>query len=215
MAVYPERTVLWKFILFQTLHSQECQNAYYFTNKQELVSDDHLIAQTQQLADDWLFRMSGDLLNCQSTQLFWVRTTTTAVIPHNGPFHTHIIESASGFVPNDALPSYCAAIITLNTGFSGRRNRGRLYIAGIPEDGTSNGEIEAGLFSEYVNFANSLKANFGVLTGSTAYEMVLYSHKDGDDNFGRPTMAGVKRLTTIQAKRKLGTQRHRLIGHGT
>jgi hypothetical protein len=215
MAVYPIHTVLWKFVLTQKLHGQECQNAYHFRNKEELVSDDHLISQTNALDDDWLFRMSGDLLNCQSTQLFWVRTTTTVIVPHNGPFDTTIIQATTGFQPNDSLPSYCAGIVSLGTGLSGRRNRGRLYIAGVPEDQSSNGELDPVLFDAYFNFANSLKANFGPITGSTAYELVLYSHKDGDDAQGKPTIAGAKRLTTIQPRRTLGTQRHRLIGHGT
>jgi hypothetical protein len=215
MATYAINTVLWRFTLFQSLHGQECQNIFHFRNKEFLESDDHLIAQTQGLAGDFLFRISAAMLECQSTQVSWIRTVTVVVIPHNGPFHTQIIESANGFQPNDSLPSYAAGILTLNTPFSGRRNRGRLYIAGVPEDLSANSRMDPDLFTAYQSLGATLRSNFGPGVGSTAYEHVLYSHADGDDGLGHAGLAGVKRLSTIQAKANLVTQRHRLLGHGT
>jgi len=73
----------------------------------------------------------------------WVSTEVRCIDDAVEPSTTVAVGEVGG-VAGDALPSYCAMVISKLTAFRGRSYRGRLYLAGVPESGNVNNALNAG-----------------------------------------------------------------------
>jgi len=201
-------------VFHQSLHNQEVQNVFHFTNKQEFPNDDELNFRTTDLCDEFFTRVVPNWTLATTQQLHFVKITNVCLIPRLGPAGEKLIEVGTGALANDSLPSYCAAIVSVQTGLSGRSRRGRFFMAGMPEDFCSNSQLEPDQFDLVQAVADTMFGNFSI-TGSDFFnEWIHYSKHEGFGD-GVYTMAGAFVITRVLARRNLGTQRHRLIGHGT
>lgn len=153
--------------------------------------------------------------NFQNNQVHYNSLICTVMIPRNGPILEHVYSTGSGDQPDESLPSYCAAILSLRTGLGGKSNRGRLYIAGVSEGDTSAGQLDVAAFAGLQDIGDKLIALFGPTGGSTFFRYVIWSKKlgTGGGSFLLPT--GIRPITQVLPRDILGTQRHRLIGVGT
>jgi len=114
---------------------------------------------------------------------------------------------------SQGLPSNVTAAIKFLTGLTGRSNRGRNFIVGIPREATTGDNINGASAAEFVSAYEALAS---YLTGLTADHVVasLYSGVDGDGH-PIPRSAGVVHAVTSYAMDlALDSMRRRLIGRG-
>jgi len=207
--------LLFHLTFHHTLHSQQCQNGFYFTNRIPLDDDEgDLRLYMADLITQFNSQIYPLIKSFQNNQVHYNSLIATCVIPRNGPILETIYETGSGDQPDESLPSYCAAILSLRTGLGGKSNRGRLYIAGVSEGDTSAGQLDVAAFAGLQAIANQLLSLFGPTGGSTFFRYVIWSRKLGAPG-GLLLPTGIRPILQILPRDILGTQRHRLIGVGT
>lgn len=118
-----------------------------------------------------------------------------------------------------ALPSYASAVISKRTLTGGRDHRGRMYIPGIPEDQTTNSNIDpaSDLWAGLLAFAACMISEFyhpDPAGGTDIFDFVVYSRKLGGSSFpyGLTGVTAVSQLNPVAA---LGTTRSRKVGRGS
>jgi len=142
------------------------------------------------------------------------------VSPTLGIEHVTIPPSAgAGGGSAAALPSYVSAVISKRTPTGGRSHRGRMYIAGIPEDQTTGSNINdtGPLWAGIADFILCVATNFfhpDPAGGTDLFDLVVYSRKIGGAAFpyGLTGATDVDQLIPVQA---LGTTRSRKVGRGS
>ena len=118
-----------------------------------------------------------------------------------------------------ALPSYCSAVISKRTLTGGRSHRGRMYIAGIPENQTLGSALDpAGPFwAGLLAFALCVITNFvhpDPAGGTDIFDLIVYSRKIGGATFPYG-LAGVTDVREFVPVAQLGTTRSRKVGRGS
>jgi len=210
----PIGQILMRVTLFQVLDAIECQNIWYIQNRAE-VSDIDYPHFPENYITNFNLVVKPDWQAFQVNKLHWNKIRATVVIPPVGPEAEAVYPILEqGALDDDNLPSFCAAVITKRTGFTGRRNRGRWYMVGLGQTDVFQETIQDAEFTRITDFANHWQNLYGPDGTSSQYEHVLYSHKDGDVA-GEPTLSGVKQIAQLLPRRVVYTQRHRLVGHGT
>lgn len=118
-----------------------------------------------------------------------------------------------------ALPSYCAAVISKRTLTGGRSFRGRTYIAGIPEDQTTNSVLDTTkpFWAGALAFAVCVLANFvhpDPAGGSDIWNLIVFSRKINNNAlpFATGATTDVREYVPVQ---QLGTMRSRKVGRGS
>lgn len=213
MAQFAAREMILHITMVYRLHGQTCQNGFYFTNRGAM-SDDFLDERVLALGVDFSNRMLPIYAAFQNNQVEYRGLVVVTLNPANGPMAEIIPHISGGFQGDESLPSYSAAIISLRTGFSGKTNRGRIYIGGIGENEHSAGELVPDAFTALHDFGNELSARYGPSGSSPYFSHIIFSKKFGYSN-GVWSPAGVRVITHYIPRKTLGTCRHRLIGHGT
>lgn len=213
MASFAARTMLHHLTFSYKLHGQQCQNGFYFTNK-GASTDDFLDERVLALAIDFNNQMLPFYQAFQNNEVHYDGSVVVTLIPHEGPMAEAPIGNATGNQGDEALPSYCAAVISCRSGFSGKTNRGRLYIAGLSEGEHASGLIIPSAFTALEDFANQLGVRYGVVGSHPTYTHIIFSRKFGYSS-GVWSPAGVRLIQNYVPRRTLGTCRHRMIGHGT
>lgn len=216
MAAQDPHRLLWKLILNHTIHGQICQNGFYFVNR-GIVNDDEatLASHANALRASFETRMLTDFLIFWNNQVSVNSIHVSTIVPHLGPVHETIYETFTGFQTDEALPSYCSAVLSLRSGLGGKSRRGRLYIGGLSENDTNTGRLGPDSFAQLVVIGNKLIANYGATGSDTLFRFVIYSRLLGPSRVNGGPIVGVTPVTHCNARLILGTQRHRLIGVGT
>lgn len=178
------------------------------------MSDDFLGERVLGLGTDFIFQMLPKFQDFQNQQVQYVGVVVTTLIPFEGPLAEVPILNTTGNQPDESLPSTVAAILSLRSGNSGKTNRGRLYIGGIGENEHAAGRLLPDAFTSLNDIGNGLYARFGLSGSSPYFNHVIYSRLHGIDE-GQWTAGGIRIITQYVPRQVLGTQRHRLIGHGT
>jgi hypothetical protein len=117
-----------------------------------------------------------------------------------------------------ALPSYASAVISKRTAQGGRSHRGRFYIAGIPEDATTNSTINPGgaFWTALASFITCVITNFvhpDPAGGTNLFDLGVYSRKIGGSTFPLGA-SGFTAVTQLVRVAELGTTRSRKLGRG-
>jgi hypothetical protein len=99
----------------------------------------------------------------------------------NIPF-LRVLDAVVGDVASDAIPSNAAAVMTQYSVEFGRSGRGRTYLSGIPESGTTDGLINTGqmaLLDDISDlFINAARTPPSPFTGS--WKPVVWSAKNSE-----------------------------------
>jgi hypothetical protein len=124
----------------------------------------------------------------------------------------------AGAASGDAEPSFVSAVVSLRTTQPGRSGRGRMFIGGIPEVGTSGSllNIEGITYPAIVAFLACIVAAFpkAELGTGAHFEWGVYSRKLGGVTKPPFPDVGFHAVTSFIVRRELGTQRRRKIGRG-
>lgn len=118
-----------------------------------------------------------------------------------------------------ALPSFVSALISKRTLTGGRSHRGRMYIAGIPEDQTTGSAIntEGPLWDGLLAFALCVITNFvhpDPAGGTDIFDLIVYSRKIGGSAFPYG-LTGVTDVREFVPVAQLATTRSRKVGRGS
>lgn len=127
--------------------------------------------------------------------------------------------AASGGGNAAALPSFCSAVLSKRTLFAGRRGRGRMFIAGLPEGQVTNSQIDTGgpLWAGLLAFALCVITEFvhpDPAGGSDLFDLMVYSRSIGgaSEPLGAAGFHAVRELVPVQL---VATTRSRKVGRGS
>lgn len=127
-------------------------------------------------------------------------------------------EVVVGAATGDAEPSFVSAVVSLYTSHPGRTGRGRMFIGGIPEVGTTGSllNLEGITYPAIVAFIACIVANFprAELGTGAHFEWGTYSRKDGGALKPPFPDAGFHTIVRTVVRQELGTQRRRKLGRG-
>ena len=213
MADHPQRTILWRLDLLYTLVGINCQNSFYFYNK-DVVPDESLSNYAQFLAEDFQTTTFSTIQVFQNEAVHYQSIKVLQLIPQPGHFHETQIANQTGAQVNDTLPSHDAAVLSLYSPLAGRSRRGRLYFAGVDEGLVVANTLENPYFEQLQDIGRNLLQFFGNGGANTRFFYCLYSKKLGDNVLHQPTFAGVQDIHLIIGRKQIATQRHRKQGHG-
>lgn len=136
------------------------------------------------------FRTNAEpaLLDCMSADVainqYRVEDRISAGVT-NGHLRTFIGEVLSGVVGTAAAADtsniyQAAGCLSWYTNFSGRGERGRTFIPGLPAVFVDNGLLQAGAIAAYQTFADAMIANYDGDTDAADWQFVLWrSHVSG------------------------------------
>lgn len=105
-------------------------------------------------------------------------------------------------VTGDRQPGQLAAILQFDTGFAGRRGRGRNFLGFLYEADQLNGNMDSAVRGIFGAYGTALLTAFG--SGNPTNELVVYTKVNNT----------VTRVTTSQVKTPVYTQRRRRQGVG-
>jgi len=199
--------------LVGTIEAQQCINTYYFkmTGSGDADVLTHLVLVLLQCFIDNMMPLLPSTYTLEKAQ--W-----RLISPTLGPEFESIPTGSTTGPKGAALPSYCSALISLHSTRPGKSGRGRLFIAGIPEDQTTNSNLSPteDYWAALLAFALCLVTNFvhpdeGV--GAEEWSMQVYSRKIGGATppYGASGFASV---VEIAPQRLIATTRSRKIGRG-
>jgi len=213
MAVFEPHQVLFHLTLVQQLHAQTMQNGYYFTNRENMSDADFVSVENHIVNFFNLFILSA-IKQIQSQEVVHRSLVVSQLIPANGPISETILETSQGDQAIESLPSYCAAVLTLRSGFGGKSNRGRSYYAGVGEGFTAGSRLDGSTLTGLQNIGNQLLAIFGDASFNSPASYCIFSRKLGTNEGGSLNASGIRVVKQTIARSILGTQRHRKIGIG-
>jgi hypothetical protein len=205
---------LYHLTLMSELHGQEVQNGFWFVPGDLNPSvDDALNCFT--IVERFNAVIMPYIKNFSSDQLHFLGLICTTIIPHFGAIYERSFETSEGDYPGESLPSYCAGVLSVRTGFGGGSHRGRLYFAGVSEDDSQQSELGASAFARLQAIGDALLAGFGGTASGDDFAYGVYSKKLGLVPNAPPlegshyTLAGFTKATQTIARHALGTQKHR------
>lgn len=203
------------------LHGQQTQNGFWFREASMHTGEDDDATNCAAIITRFNARVMPYFKDFANTEWHYIALVCATMKPRHGPIVEAPFESGSGNQPNDSLPGSVAAVLSLRTGFGGRNNLGRLFIAGVSEGDHQAGELLADSLARLQGIGDQLISSFRATDPENLFHYGVYSHVLGDvapppGQSGRVvTSAGFRPITSTVGRRRLGTQRHRLIGHGS
>lgn len=120
----------------------------------------------------------------------------------------------------NSLPSFCAGLLSLRTGLTGRSRVGRIYVPGVAEDLSDNSRLEGAYTSVLQTLGSTLLTRYGP-SGSFAHCRIgVFSRKLGVVRNPLPTptlsynLNGWTQITAFIARNEIATQRKRKLARG-
>lgn len=128
--------------------------------------------------------------------------------------------SGGGVQTGNALPSYCAGLLSLRTGLTGRSRVGRIYVPGCAEDLCSNSRLEGSYVGLLQSLGTALLNRYGP-SGLSGYGRIgVFSRVLGVTRSAGPppslsySINGWTQVTTFIARPEIATQRKRKLARG-
>ena len=176
--------------------------------------------------DDVELRLVVAFINCFITNLLPVLTSKWTLNevrwkqtkPVLGVEHIYIPPGAGpGGGSANALPSLNSACISIRTLQGGRSKRGRMYLAGIPEDATidSQFDLDGAFWTALLAFCACVIGAFvvGDPPAANSFQFEVYSRKIGGASFPYGA-TGFTPVTTMTPDVVVATTRSRKLGRG-
>lgn len=129
-------------------------------------------------------------------------------------------------VTAELLPHQSAIVVTLTTGFAGRRRRGRSYGFGFTENANNSGLVTTGVQATIVTAFNALKAEYFDNGTSAKWELGVWSERTASGCVTNPLTGEHTRvdtpspstaftpITNYKLRDRFRTQRRRVLGVG-
>lgn len=117
----------------------------------------------------------------------------------------------------DSLPSFCAGLLSLRTGLTGRSRVGRIYLPGVAEDFSQDSRMAGDYLGVLQSVGTTLLQQFGT-SGATGYGRIgVFSRKLGvTRSIGPPpslsySINGWTQITSFIARPEIATMRKRKL----
>ena len=214
MAVAAAAGEVWRVLLQGRIEEQQCENVLWFRCE---TPDPDVLAGL--LADIIECFLTGLVPNLGATY-FFEQAVAQRMTPTMGAevIYTPAAGVAvQGAGAGDVEPSFVSALISLRTTRAGRSGRGRMFIAGVPEDQTTASLLntEAALWAALLAFCVCMLGKFIVpdVPPPAQWSWGVFSRKLGGtkDPFNA---AGYAPMIAATPKQLLATTRSRKLGHG-
>jgi hypothetical protein len=123
-----------------------------------------------------------------------------------------------GQIAGEGAPPQTTAVISVHTGQKGRRRRGRFYVPGLAEAGTTGGNITGAQLTALAALGETIQNAFGATGTDAEYKLVVYSpekltFKTPPAPKPRPGTI-TTRATDLILDTRVMTQRRRRLGVG-
>lgn len=210
---------LYHLTLVGRLHGNQTQNGYYFIPASAHTAPDYA-AEANAICERFNAICMPYIKDFAHQQWAIIGLICATVIPRYGPIVERPFEVAGGNQTGECLPSSNAGILSLRTGLGGRSNHGRTYYTGISSLDSEQSRLTASSLTRLQGIGDSLLTGFGSADADNEFHYGVYSHKLGDVDPPPPavgklhTLVGFNPVTATIARPIVGTQRHRLSGHG-
>lgn len=189
---------IFRVTLTQLMSGQQIQNVIHFTGP----SSDPL--QLSTLADDVQANWIPQVRASQSVILTYIDIAVKMLESQFPTFHKTVNLPATGGGGNNTNVAFLAAVWRLRGNIIGRHGRGRLYIAGMHQQFSTDGIINAASINVWRNFQNNIMGVYGP-GGSSPFRLVICPSK--------PPFNTVD-VISMDIAPTWGTQRRRNIGRG-
>lgn len=103
----------------------------------------------------------------------------------------------------DAMPNNVALVVTLNTSFTGRSGRGRVYLAGFVEDEVADNKVTSGVITDAL--ATIAEIDDNLILVDFRHRLVSIWHNGVQRN---PVIS--RNIPSLTANQRVDTQRRRL-----
>jgi hypothetical protein len=211
-------TRLFHLTLRQSFHNQLCQNGYWFQYHVEGPDTEPDITVASLIGDLFHTFILPKIQDFANQQVQYNGIVVSTIVPYQGAIFEQVLETSNGVQPNDALPTFNAAVLSLRSGLGGRSHRGRSFYAGVSEDDSANSRLLPDSFARLATIGVGLLATFGPTGSAAPIRYGIFSKLKGAT--GDPTnpwnpVTGFTGITQCAPRLDIGTCRHRKIGHGT
>lgn len=209
MSAIPANQVI-KCVVHGTLDAQQTMNVLYFHKATPTVPADvaAILAAVDTMWANFTAAQLGSGYN-------YVSTTAQDISVLTNPTST-IIRSpiVPGGVASQALPGNSAPVVTKRTALSGRSNRGRIYIPGIPTNGTATASSLS--TSKVSGLLSSLSPLVGdILVAGLFHAVVSFFSGVTGGGVPIPRVSGLAtHVNALSMDTSIDSQRRRLIGRG-
>lgn len=211
---------LYRLKLVGELHGQATETAFHFlTNSSWNGNSSYKVELT-----DLMTHFVANIV--PKVQLFasqeWVAKTVIGItlIPKAEVFIETRLPNGTGTQPDNCLPSFCAGLLSLRTGFGGRSRIGRLYIPGVAEGLSSASRLEGQYLSLLSGIGASLLQFYGPSGSVPWVRYGVFSRKLGvtKSSIPAPTLTyhqgGFARIDSVIARPEIATMRRRKLARG-
>lgn len=186
--------------IVQTLHAQTVVNILHY---RQTVDDGGAPSNAAKLASSIIATIVPAMKAVQSSELVhdWVTCQKIWPLPPN---LTHIDVGGAGAagVAIDSLPTSVAVVITKLTNFAGPKYRGRMYVAGLPEEHEADSQLAPGQVANWETLGTLLDDNLSN-TGDSWSPVIWHRDSSTWDV-----------VTSHLVRPRLRNQRRRQIGVG-
>lgn len=171
------------------------------------------------LAGSWEANVMPLVIAATSASVNWDRLMISDVSPGTTLTGVYgLTQPNPGAIAGDCLPGQNAALIQVRSNVKGRRYRGRFYLPGVAEAGTTNALLSGPQSVALTNLAAQLIAFYGPAGTQTSYKLCIFSPPTPPFKAPTPppvhTDTLVTLATTCIADGTVRTQRRRMIGVG-
>jgi hypothetical protein len=210
---------LYRMTVFIYLNSVQCQQQFWFRSKPTTPAP-NIQTECDTIAADWRTYIRPKYQAFMTGECQMTGSITTCLNPDSLAQTVETYSLIFGSAAGDALPPHDAGILSLYSGYPGRRTHGRLYIPGVPEGQTAQGNLSTAWQTKLDDIGFTLLQHYGE-TGTFAYAWGgVYSRKNGAVRIPTPfphyTYSPLAHLPWRRyvANLRVATQRHRKLGRG-
>jgi hypothetical protein len=210
---------LYRLKVLGELHGQATETAFHFMTHSTSTMTTYA-SEAQAIVNDFKLQVLPKMqaFACQE----WAAKSILIVtlIPTPGVLIEDRLASATGFQTDDSLPSFCAGLLSLRSGLSGRSGHGRIYVPGVPENLSIQSRLEGSLLGLLSDLGGILVSRYGLAGSFANARFGIYSRKLGivypSSNPTQPvyTHTGFMTLSSAIARPEIATVRKRKLARG-
>jgi hypothetical protein len=198
---------IYEVVVEGTLHGSQCLNVYHFKGSNNFASLAGVIAA---------------VVDCVRTTLLPALSVDYKLVAVRGKTIYPALSDEQitaggagdvGSITTDSDVSFAAALLSMKTGLGGRQNRGRKFLAGIPESGISKSELTIPELALIVTFATCLADKF--ISGLSSFPYFIGVLRRKMLTQGSSKLAAFQPYTSIVTSTVIATQRRRKKGIGS
>jgi hypothetical protein len=210
---------LYRLKVIGEIHSQVTETVFHFRTKDSSTFTTYQSEMNALLTDFKAVVMPK--LHVFANQEWAVKSILmVSLIPSPGVLIEDRQPGGGGFQVGHSLPSYCAGLLTIRTGLSGRSGHGRIYVPGVPEDFSSNSRLDGTSLGFLQDIGNALLTRYGASGTYNSNQYGVFSRVLGVTRQAGPpprlvySMNGFMLASTAIARPEIATQRKRKLGRG-